>query len=61
MKKDDFAEFNTTKKRGTRAVVVAAVIALCLAGFLYARTLQKESNVVFLDTDSVELAENNNR
>ena len=61
MKQDEFAEFNKTKKHGARIVVVVAVIALCLAGFLYARALQKESGVVFLPTDSVDLAEENNR
>ena len=56
MKKDEFAQFNTSKKRGTKAVVVIAVIALCLAGLLYMAAIQKESSVVFLNTDSVELA-----
>lgn len=56
MKKDEFAQFNTSKKRGTKAVVVIAVIALCLAGLLYMVAIQKESSVVFLNTDSVELA-----
>lgn len=62
MKKDKFADLNTTKKNGTKIVVILAVIALCLAGALCAVRMRMESGSVTLDMSSVEhsLEENNN-
>ena len=46
MKKDEFASLNTNKKHGTAAVILIAVIALCLAGLLYAGKLKADSSSV---------------
>ena len=56
MRRDEFAQFDTNKKRGTKAVVVIAVIAICLAGLLYMASVKKESGTVYLNTSGVELA-----
>lgn len=56
MKKDEFAELNATKKRGNTAVLVIAIMALCLAGILCAVKLQSESSTIFMDTGGVELS-----
>lgn len=61
MKRDEFARFDMPRKRGTKSVVVIAVLALCLAGLLYMAAIRKESSTVFLNTDSVELAVENER
>ncbi len=55
MKKDEFSDLNTTKKRGNTAVLVIAIAALCLAGILCAVKLQSESSTIFLDTGGVSL------
>lgn len=62
MKKDKFADLNTTKKSGTKIVVILAVIALCLAGVLCAVKMKIDSGSVTLDMSNVELSqeENNN-
>lgn len=56
MKKDEFADLNATKKRGNTAVLVIAIMALCLAGILCAVKLQSESSTIFMDTGGVELS-----
>lgn len=57
MKRDEFAEFNTTKKKGHKVIVIIAVIALCLAGILYAGKLRADSSSVFMSNESVKLTE----
>lgn len=61
MKRDEFAQFDMPRKRGAKSVVVIAALALCLAGLLYMAAIRKESSTVFLNTDSVELAVENEK
>lgn len=56
MKRNEFDDLNTTKKRGNTAVVLVAVMALCLAGVLCAWKLRAESSTIFLDTGTVNMS-----
>lgn len=55
MKKDRYANINTTKRYSSYVVIAIAVVALCLAGILYVAKLQEDSGNVFLETGSVNL------
>lgn len=61
MKKDEFSDLNTTKKSGTKIVVILAVIALCLAGILCAVRMKIESGSVTMDMSNVELSWEENK
>ncbi len=61
MKKDEFSDLNTTKKSGTKIVVILAVIALCLAGVLCAVRMKIESGSVTMDMSNVEMSWEENK
>lgn len=57
MKKDEFADFNKTKKHRKGPVVIVAIVAICLAGVLCAAQIQSENDSVYMETGDMELVQ----
>ncbi len=54
-KQDEFADinFNGKKKRGNMFVLMAAILAVCISGILYARKLQMDARYITMNPENV--------
>lgn len=48
-KKDEYASINKTKNSGKIVVVIAAVLAICITGALYAKKLQLDQKYISME------------
>lgn len=48
-KKDEYACINKTRNSGRMVVVIAAVLAICITGVLYAKKLQLDQKYISME------------
>lgn len=56
-KQDEFADinFNGKKKRGNMFVLMAAILAVCISGILYARKLQMDARYITMNPEEIHM------